>query len=301
MYFVFREVEGDNEKINKSLENTKENGFINYYGTQRFGTGKIPSHHVGLAVLKNNWEKVIELLLCPDNRDDTKAGLEHYKNTSNIAESLKFLKPRTIEFKILQALQKNGEKSLYNAFSALPRNLRLLYVHAYQSFVWNSAASERITRFGRNIAEGDLVLIEETTVTEAPPQNEEQQLPQVDDVCEGNVKQKVQYITQKDIDEGKFTIYDVVLPLPGTDVLYPTNSVKEVYSSMLASEGLDINNLTHKFKYILFSIIYNISFLFTNILIIKIKRDYTLHGSYRRLLQKPIDLEWFVIIRIHFN
>lgn len=35
------------------------NGFINYYGMQRFGTGAVPTHHVGAAILKNQFKRYV--------------------------------------------------------------------------------------------------------------------------------------------------------------------------------------------------------------------------------------------------
>ena len=40
----------------------------------------------------------------------------------------------------------------------IPRNNRLMYIHSYQSVVWNTMVSRRIEAFGLNAVEGDLVL-----------------------------------------------------------------------------------------------------------------------------------------------
>lgn len=40
----------------------------------------------------------------------------------------------------------------------IPRNNRLMYIHSYQSVVWNTMVSRRIEAFGLKAVEGDLVL-----------------------------------------------------------------------------------------------------------------------------------------------
>jgi len=41
----------------------------------------------------------------------------------------------------------------------IPKTLRLMYIHAYQSYVWNAIVSERIRLYGANRPiVGDLVL-----------------------------------------------------------------------------------------------------------------------------------------------
>ena len=43
------------------------------------------------------------------------------------------------------------------ALQTLARNHRMLYMHAYQSMVWNKAVSLRLQQFGLAVLEGDLV------------------------------------------------------------------------------------------------------------------------------------------------
>lgn len=40
----------------------------------------------------------------------------------------------------------------------IPRNNRLMYIHSYQSVVWNTMVSRRIDAFGLRAVEGDLIL-----------------------------------------------------------------------------------------------------------------------------------------------
>lgn len=62
---VLRQVNGDNELIEQSIESLKHNGFINYYGLQRFGTTEIATHEIGKFLLKGNFKHAIDLILKP--------------------------------------------------------------------------------------------------------------------------------------------------------------------------------------------------------------------------------------------
>jgi tRNA pseudouridine13 synthase len=67
----------------------KANGFINYYGMQRFGTGSISTHTVGQHVLKGDWKEAINLILKP--RASGKFG-SNAISSSNIEQGVCVLK-----------------------------------------------------------------------------------------------------------------------------------------------------------------------------------------------------------------
>lgn len=170
------------------------------------------------------------------------------------------------------------------ALSTIPRNLRTMYVHAYQSYVWNAVVSERIRRFGSDKAvPGDIVLAD----GDAPPQDDMDIAMDVDDdpaadppeevVQEVQQKGKkkfkpvaVKVLTEEDAD--KYSIFDVVMPLPGRDVAYPGGELGDMYKKFLETDGLDPMNLTR---------IHN--------------KEYSLLGSYRKMVQLPRELSWSVL------
>ena len=65
-----------------------------------------------------------------------------------------------LEKQILLTLRKYPYQ-YYNAFQTLARNTRFIYLHAYQSYIWNQAVSKRLEKFGRQVLIGDLVIKKE--------------------------------------------------------------------------------------------------------------------------------------------
>lgn len=49
---------------------------------------------------------------------------------------------------------------------------------------------------------------------------------------------EVKILTEDDIKSNKYSIEDVVLPLVGSRVKYPTNSSGEMYDALLKEDGL---------------------------------------------------------------
>jgi tRNA pseudouridine13 synthase len=84
-----------------------------------------------------------------------------------------------------------------------------MYTVQYQSYVWNIMATSRIQLYGSKVVVGDLLLL--------------------------NGGNKPEIATDALLDE---PFENVVLPMVGYDVLYPTNKIGECYQSFLAGENV---------------------------------------------------------------
>lgn len=167
---------------------------------------------------------------------------EEWAKTKDPASALKKLPvKRCVEGQLLRGLSKYGLKNIVSAFGIIPRNNRLMYIHSYQSYVWNSMVSRRIELYGLKPVPGDLVLKGATAT----------------------------YIEEDDINN--YSIHDVVMPLPGFDVIYPKHKISEAYREMLAADNLDIDNMRHTI------------------------RDYSLSGAYRKIIIRPQSVSWEVV------
>ena len=56
---ALRDIHGSDQVIATAVENLRQNGFINYFGQQRFGTASVKTSDIGLALIKSQWMKAI--------------------------------------------------------------------------------------------------------------------------------------------------------------------------------------------------------------------------------------------------
>lgn len=64
-----------------------------------------------------------------------------------------------------------------------------------------------------------------------------------------NSAQSVKVLSEEDLE--KHSIHDIVLPLPGYDVKYPENKVKDWYKEILQEYGLELNMPKQKVRLVL--------------------------------------------------
>lgn len=108
--------------IELSLQSLKENGFINYYGLQRFGNNStVPTHQVGLALIKGQFKEATELIMKPREGEQTfmKQIREHWWKHRDPAAALKFFYKTSygVEAKLLMGLVRHGENDFLNSLN----------------------------------------------------------------------------------------------------------------------------------------------------------------------------------------
>ena len=201
-------------------------------------------------LLRHDWSLAIDAILAYDeniNQDWLRNLLNQWNKTRDIETILdgSISYRRSIEVDLLRGLQKHGQKNLIGALSSITRNTRLLYLHAYQSMIWNKIVSRRLTTYGMSVLIGDLY------VTDANDDH------QVNFVTETN---------QKDI-----RLEQIVLPLPGYDVKYPSNEIHSWYRDLLNEDGIQIDQMKYHVK------------------------DYSLPGNYRQFIIRPGQVEYRLV------
>ena len=124
------------------------------------------------------------------------------------------------EIAVLQCLSRHPF-DYKRAFGCISKNLRMMFIHAVQSLIWNKATSHRIAKMDKaNVLVGDLV--------------------QNPNKVKNSSESKVLIVTEADIKESKYTMEDVLVPVVGTKTVFPTNGLGAILKEQLTELGLTI-------------------------------------------------------------
>ena len=148
--------EDNNRKINDTVNQINENkGFPNFYGFQRFGSIRANTHKIGKLLLQNRYADAVKLYIY-DPEFDSEDYRKHYGETEDAELALKEF-PEYLSFERALLGYIAREKTYNNAFSVFPRNLSMLFIHAYQSYLFNRILSERMKLTGNmhTVMDGD--------------------------------------------------------------------------------------------------------------------------------------------------
>ncbi len=278
---VLRSVNSNEEQIHQVCNQVKTNGFINYFGLQRFGSGATRSHMIGLGIFKGNYLDTINLFFTIQNDCDKPEVIAAKKlfAEKKYQEALDIIpKYMNAERNILGALVRDPH-NFEVAFNSIDKKHRLLYVNAYQSYIWNLSVSERIRRYGLRLIPGDLV------VSSKIAKDTDEFIPDTaivsndEDVIENDSfgkrstlnEDEIHFVTEEDIANNTYSMKDLLFPLTGSGVKFPKNDIGTYIMNLLSKDGL------------------NIETAFTKSPLARMQ------GAYRRVLQYASNFKWSIV------
>jgi tRNA pseudouridine13 synthase len=133
----------------------------NYFGSQRFGSPRPITHQVGREILKGNFEEAVWIYIAKPYDDEydrirkVREDLWETRDPQRSAE--RFPEQYRYEKILLYHLAENPD-DYTGAIKRLPNGLQKLFIHAYQSYIFNNVLSSLIDDGFRDI-DAELPLI----------------------------------------------------------------------------------------------------------------------------------------------
>ncbi len=149
---IIRDIKESKMKLDQAVTEFQEvvqqiGGLPNFFGHQRFGTLRPITHLVGKAFIQGNFKKAAEIYLTTtsqlESKEATLARME-LNETKNYKNALRnFPKGYKPELAMMNHLVKHPNDFI-NAFRKISKGLRLMFIHAFQSYIFNKFLSLRI-------------------------------------------------------------------------------------------------------------------------------------------------------------
>ena len=128
------------KRLLKNIKIVKKYGFANYFGEQRFGSLKDRNSFIILEALKENYEKALYIYFI-EGRDPSLKKL--WGKWEKLYGKLKY-SLEDFEKDVILGLKRG--LSFKKAFQIFPKNIKLMFYFAFQSFIWNKVLSIYIKR-----------------------------------------------------------------------------------------------------------------------------------------------------------
>jgi tRNA pseudouridine13 synthase len=137
-------------------------GFPNFFGVQRFGSIRPITHLIGRDLVRADFEGAVMRYIASPLEEESEANdaRRDLQESRDFERALKEYPMKLTFERVMISHLRDNPGDYVGALKALPRNLLMMFVHAYQSYLFNRILSERLRR-GMSIAEpevGDLVL-----------------------------------------------------------------------------------------------------------------------------------------------
>jgi len=128
-----------------ALTSELSDGFPNFFGLQRFGITRPITHLVGKKIVLGDIEGAVLTYLCgvfEGEEEESFSARKRLRDEGNFKEALGFY-PKHLGYElslINHLVEKPGD--FEGAIRRLPKGLQLMFVHAYQSSIFNRALSD---------------------------------------------------------------------------------------------------------------------------------------------------------------
>ena len=215
---VVRRVEPADAPVEAACRKVGEDGFPNFFGSQRFSHTARQDQHVGLCLARGEWAAAVDVLMAATDEDgeDAAAAKARYAAGDDAREVARSLPPFRDDERAVLLEKARWPAEPARWVRAAAYSAREMWMHSLQSWLWNKALHRRIEKHGRAVLKGDLLL---------PPleagKKAEKQTPVV---CE---------------DPSKHSAFEVVLPkVGGPSGLFPENEAGALYDEVLREYGL---------------------------------------------------------------
>jgi TruD family tRNA pseudouridine synthase len=209
-------------------DRVRDSGFVNFFGEQRIGEAGPESEvgtrssDIGRLMLHGDFAGAIDLLMKGRNKrrggdfienEEARKMRDLYITSNGNVDLTLSAFPRgnglARERTVLQGLKRYGKDKPLDALKCLNFNVRMFWINAYQSLIWNKMASERMLRLGAAPAIGDLFM---------------------------DSNNEIEVVTEANLDNVE--LLQIVLPLPGYRTRYPENFIGDLYVKAMEQDGV---------------------------------------------------------------
>lgn len=204
-----------------------EGGVPNFFGIQRFGSKRPITHKIGKDIIFGDMESAVFRYIAepgPYENSETKSARDYVFKTKDIRGGLLKFPDYLGHEKALMNHLLSSPEDFKGAFECLPKNLYMMFVHAFQSRIFNRIVSERL-RCGLHLNEavaGDIVCYRSKENIPDPSRLER--------VCEKNVEGINNLLRRKRA--------FITAPLFGYDTQTAEGLPGEIESQIIESEGV---------------------------------------------------------------
>jgi len=133
--------------MSEVVSELEEKDVPNFYGYQRFGSGRAVNHIVGRALVRRNFHEAVRAFISTTGSGESeevkkwrRGALEGGRGAIEEGKELGLL----YEVLMLEEMERSGDP--LRALRRVPLTLRRLFINSYQAYLFNRSVSERFSR-----------------------------------------------------------------------------------------------------------------------------------------------------------